>query len=392
MDFTVSPTIERTRAEFRSWLDRNLPDPKRWQQLHDRGPLPERIAFLKAWQRRLYDGGWVAVHWPSAYGGRDASLLEHLAVCEELVRADAPPLINGPSISIFGPTLLVFGTPAQKERYLPKLLSADEVWCLGFSEPNAGSDLASLRTRATREGDQWVVNGQKVWTTYANQADNCMFLVRTDPQAPPHKGISCLIVPLRTPGITVRPLREMTGDTDFNEVFLDSVRLPVDSVVGEVNKGWQVILTALGHERGTLLLVDYVRRQGDMARLLRRVRAGNGRGEATRRQQLAQLYIEVEIMKLHGFKVMSDLEQARPQSDVSVLKLYGSEMVQRLDDFALTLQGPYAQLWRGSAHVVDDGQWQYAWLMARAMTIASGTSEVQRNIIAQRLLGLPRGD
>lgn len=392
MDFTVSPTIERTRAEFRSWLDRNLPDPKRWQQLHDRGPLPERIAFLKAWQRRLYDGGWVAVHWPSAYGGRDASLLEHLAVCEELVRADAPPLINGPSISIFGPTLLVFGTPAQKERYLPKLLSADEVWCLGFSEPNAGSDLASLRTRATREGDQWVVNGQKVWTTYANQADNCMFLVRTDPQAPPHKGITCLIVPLRTPGITVRPLREMTGDTDFNEVFLDSVRLPVDSVVGEVNKGWQVILTALGHERGTLLLVDYVRRQGDMARLLRRVRAGNGRGEATRRQQLAQLYIEVEIMKLHGFKVMSDLEQARPQSDVSVLKLYGSEMVQRLDDFALTLQGPYAQLWRGSAHVVDDGQWQYAWLMARAMTIASGTSEVQRNIIAQRLLGLPRGD
>ncbi len=392
MDFTVSPIIERTRAEFRGWLDRNLPDLKRWQQLHDRGPLPERIAFLKAWQRRLYDGGWVAVHWPSAYGGRDASLLEHLAVCEELVRADAPPLINGPSISIFGPTLLVFGTPAQKQRYLPKLLSADEIWCLGFSEPNAGSDLASLRTRATRDGDQWVVNGQKVWTTYANQADNCMFLVRTDPQVPPHKGISCLIVPLRTPGITVRPLREMTGDTDFNEVFLDNVRLPVDSVVGEVNKGWQVILTALGHERGTLLLVDYVRRQGDMARLLRRVRAGNGRAEATRRQQLAQLYIEVEIMKLHGFKVMSDLEQARPQSDVSVLKLYGSEMVQRLDDFALTLQGPYAQLWRGSAHVVDDGQWQYAWLMARAMTIASGTSEVQRNIIAQRLLGLPRGD
>ena len=178
--------------------------------------------------------------------------------------ADAPPLINGPSISIFGPTLLVFGRPEQKQRYLPKLLSAEEVWCLGFSEPNAGSDLASLRTRAARDGDDWVLNGQKVWTTYANQADYCMFLVRTDQHAPQHRGISCIVVPLSTPGVTVRPLREMTGDTDFNEVFLDNARVPADSVVGEVNKGWQVILTALGHERGTLLLVDHVRRQADL--------------------------------------------------------------------------------------------------------------------------------
>ncbi len=390
MDFTLSPTIEQTRAEFRDWLGQHLPDPRQWQKLHDHGPVAERIAFLKDWQRVLYDGRWVAVHWPSAYGGRDASLLDHLAVHEELVRAQAPPLINGPSISIFGPTLLVFGTPAQKQRYLPKLLSAEEVWCLGFSEPNAGSDLASLRTRAARDGDEWVINGQKVWTTYANQADYCMFLVRTDPQAPQHKGISCLIVPLRTSGVTVRPLREITGDTDFNEVFLDNARVPADSVVGEVNKGWQVILTALGHERGTLLLVDHVRRQGDMARLVRLLRSGNVAADPIKRQQFAQFYIEVEIMKLHCFKVMSDLEQARPQSDVSVLKLYGSEMVQRLDDFGLALQGPFAQLWRGTPRVIDDGQWQHAWLMARAMTIASGTSEVQRNIIAQRLLGLPR--
>ncbi len=268
MDFTLSPKIEQTRAEFRAWLRSNLPDAQRWKQLHDQGPVRERIEFLKAWQHRLHDGRWVAVHFPSEYGGRDASLLEHLAVHEEMVRVAAPPLINGPSISIFGPTLLVFGRPEQKQRYLPKLLSAEEVWCLGFSEPNAGSDLASLRTRAARDGDDWVLNGQKVWTTYANQADYCMFLVRTDPNAPQHKGISCLIVPLRTPGVTVRPLREMTGDTDFNEVFLDNARVPANSVVGEVNKGWQVILTALGHERGTLLLVDHMRRQEDMARLL----------------------------------------------------------------------------------------------------------------------------
>jgi len=391
MDFTRSSKIEATRAEFRAWLGHNLPDRHRWAALQHVGPTKERIEFLKDWQRRLHDGRWVAVHWPSAYGGRDATLLEHLAIHEEMVRAATPPLINGPSISIFGPTLLVFGRPDQKERYLPKLLSADEVWCLGFSEPNAGSDLASLRTRATRDGDQWLVNGQKVWTTYANQADHCMFLVRTNTDVPQHKGISCLIIPLRTPGVTVRPLREITGDTDFNEVFLDNVRVPLDSVVGEVDKGWQVILTALGHERGTLLLVDHMRRQDDLARLRALVRWRAKTADRNVRQQVAQFAIEVEIMKLHCFKVMSDLEQGRPQSDVSVLKLYGSELVQRLDDFAMNLQGPYAQLWRDTPGAVDNGHWQYSWLMARAMTIASGTSEVQRNIIAERLLGLPRG-
>ncbi len=391
MDFTVSPTLELTRKEFRAWLANNLPDRNTWRRLRDHGPVAERIAFLKDWQGRLYEAGWIAMHWPREYGGRDASLLDHLVVHEELVRADAPPLINGPSISIFGPTLLVFGRPDQKQRYLPKLLSAEEVWCLGFSEPNAGSDLASLRTRATRDGDALVLNGQKVWTTYANQADYCMFLVRTDPTAPQHKGLSCLIVPLRTPGITVRPLREITGDTDFNEVFLDNARVPADSVVGEVNKGWQVILTALGHERGTLLLVDHVRRQADMARLRELIGRRDKTSDRRTRQQFAQFHIEVEVMKLHCFKVMTDLEQGRPQSDVSILKLYGSELAQRLEEFALSVQGPYAQLWRGARRVMDDGQWQYGWLMARAFTIASGTSEVQRNIIAQRLLGLPRG-
>ncbi len=391
MDFTLSPAVERTRVEFRTWLRDNLPDLDRWKRMREDGQTPERIEFLKRWQGRLDQERWVAVHWPAEYGGRDGSLLEHLAVHQELVRAAAPPLINGPSISIFGPTLLVYGRPEQKQRYLPKLLSAEEVWCLGFSEPNAGSDLASLRTRADRDGDAWILNGQKVWTTYANRADYCMFLVRTDLHAPQHKGISCLIVPLRTPGVTVRPLREITGDTDFNEVFLDNARVPADNVVGDVNKGWSVILTALGHERGTLLLVDHMRRQDDMTRLRALIRSRARGDDRVTRQQFAQFHIEVGIMGLHCFKAMSDLEQGRPQNDVSILKLYGSELVQRLDDFALTLQGPYAQLWRGTPHVMDEGEWQFKWLMARAMTIASGTSEVQRNIIAQRMLGLPRG-
>jgi len=390
MDFTASKGAEKTRAEFRLWLRDHLPSHERWEGLREHGPTVARVSFLKDWQRRLYDDRWVAVHLPSAYGGRDASLVDHLVIHEELIRAAAPPLINGPSISILAPTLLVFGREDQKRRYLPRLLSAEDVWCLGFSEPNAGSDLASLRSRAERDGDHWSVNGQKVWTTYANQADYGLFLVRTHAGVASHKGISCLIVALQTAGVTVRPLREITGETDFNEVFLDNVQVPVDQVVGEIDDGWRVLLTALGHERGTLLLVDHVRRQADLARLKGILRERRRIDDPVARQQYAQLHIDVAVMGLHCAKARSDLEQGRPQSDVSILKLFGSEMVQRLDDFGLAVQGTYAQLWRGARGVCDDGYWQHAWLMARAMTIASGTSEVQRNIIAQRLLGLPR--
>ncbi len=393
MNFSPSRSVEKIRSEFRDWLRSNLPERARWQQLREHGqhgPTAERVAFLREWQRRLYADRWVAVHFPREYGGRDAGLVEHIVIHEELTRAEAPPLINGPAISILAPTLLTFGSGEQKRRYLPRLLSAEDVWCLGFSEPNAGSDLASLRTRAERDGDDWVLSGQKVWTTYANQSDYGMFLVRTDAQAPPHKGISCLLVSLRTPGIEVRPLREITGETDFNEVFLDQARVPSDSIVGAINDGWRVILTALGHERGTLLLVDHVRRQADLSRLQGILKQRGGEKDRRARQQFAQFYVEVAVMGLHCAKVRSDLEQGRPPQDVSILKLFGSEMVQRLDDFGLAAQGPYAQLWRGAPRVYDDGHWQHAWLMARAMTIASGTSEVQRNIIAQRLLGLPR--
>jgi alkylation response protein AidB-like acyl-CoA dehydrogenase len=392
MNFTPSPSLDRTRREFRAWLESNLPDHKEWQRLRNDGESANRVAFLKAWQRRLHDSRWIAVHWPAAYGGRDLSLLDHLVVSEEMLRADAPPLINGHSVSISGPTLLTFGTPEQKARYLPKLLSADEIWCLGFSEPNAGSDLGSLRTRAERDGDDFVVSGQKVWTTYANDSEFGLFLVRTDPSVPNHQGISCLIVSLRSPGVTIRPLRELTGDKDFNEVFLEQVRVPVQNLVGEINRGWQVILAALGHERGTLLLLDRVRLRRRIERLLAMARQSPAFDESDGRlrQQIAQSYVEVEILRLHCLKAMSELEQRRPPADVSILKLFGSELTQRLDEFALALQGPYAQIWRGT-RAVGDGEWQDDWLMARAATIASGTSEIQRNTIAQRLLGLPRG-
>lgn len=391
MDFEPVPSLEATRSEFRQWLRAHQDSCRRWQALRHSPEASARIEFLRQWQRTLQGDRWVAVHFPEEVGGRSASLLDHLVVQQELARADAPPLINGAAVSIFAPTLLVFGTEEQRRRYLPPLLRADELWCLGFSEPNAGSDLASLRTRAERVGDVFVVRGQKVWTTYANQADFGLFLVRTDPQAAPHKGISCLILPMRSPGITVRPLREITGDTDFNEVFLENVSVPVTNLVGELNRGWEVILTALGHERGTLLLVDHVRRKVELEELRGWLRTNKKADDLLIRQQFAAFWTEITIMGLHGLALVSDLQHGRTPTDVSVLKLYGSELAQRFLDFAVTVQGPYAQLWRGENRSIREGAWQHAWLMARAMTIASGTSEIQRNIIAQRLLGLPRG-
>jgi alkylation response protein AidB-like acyl-CoA dehydrogenase len=390
MHFAPDAAAERLRAEFRRWLATNLP-PRREPPTAERALDPEWIAYLKAWQARLARDRWVAVHWPADCGGRGLGLASHLVVVEELTRADAPPLINGPSISIFGPTLLVHGTAEQRRRYLPKLLSAEEVWCLGFSEPGAGSDLAALRTRAERDGDRWRVSGQKVWTSYAAAADLGFFLVRTHPDAPNHKGISCLILDMRSPGITVRPLRQITGETEFAEVFLEAAAVPAANLVGELNGGWQVILAALGHERGTLLVIERIRRQQAIERLRAVARAQGSGADPLWRDRLAAAWIEVEIVRLLSLRLLTELDRGTPTADTSVLKLFSSESAQRLAEVALGIQGPYAQLVHGSPRVCDAGHWQHDWLMSRAFTIASGTSEVQRNIIAQRLLGLPRG-
>ncbi|MGH7821971.1 MAG: acyl-CoA dehydrogenase family protein, partial [Candidatus Binatia bacterium] len=239
MDFTPSPHIEHVRAEFRSWLEKNLP--QSWRGLHPFDGLPEaeRISNLRAWQRRLHEGRWLMIHWPESVGGRGLTMLEHLVVQEELLRAEAPPLINAASLSIVAPTLLSFASDEQKERYLQRLLSAEEVWCIGFSEPGAGSDLGSVRTRAERRGDVYVLNGQKVWTTYAHVADWGFFLVRTNPDLPKHKGLTTLLLDMKSPGITIRPLVEMTGDVDFNETFLDNVEVPLGNAVGGEDQGWK---------------------------------------------------------------------------------------------------------------------------------------------------------
>lgn len=396
MDFRPSTTVEKLRAEFRAWLEDHLPLEWRGEAALDALPAERRIEVLREWQRRLHEGRWLVVHWPEEWGGRGLSILDHLTIQEELFRAEAPPLINGSSLSIVGPTLLSFATEEQKRRYLPKFLTAEEVWCLGFSEPGAGSDLASLRTRADRDGDFYVLNGQKVWTTYAHVAAFGLFLVRTDPTAPKHKGISAIILDMRSPGVTVRPLRELTGDVDFNEVFLENVRVPAGNVIGGEHRGWPVILASLGHERGTLNVVDRVKLQRHLERIIELARHTRPYGQPARedpvlRQRIAQSWIEMEIVRLFSIRILSDLERGRPTPDASVIKLFSSEAAQRMYDLAMELEGPYARLARGSKRSLDDGEWQHHRLLSFARTIAAGTSEIQRNIIAERILGLPRG-
>ncbi len=390
MDFFPNSAHEALRADARRWIAANRPP-------HREPPPPERaldldwIGYLKGWQAKLAGERWLAVHWPEDCGGRGLGLDAHLVVMEEFTRAEVPPIINGPAMSIFGPTLLMFGTAVQRRRYLPRLLSAEDVWCLGFSEPGAGSDLASLRTRAERQDDTWRLSGQKVWTSYAAAADLGFFLCRTDADAPNHKGISCIVLDMHGPGISVRPLRQITGDCEFTEVFLDGAAAPLENLVGEINRGWEVILAALGHERCTLLVVDGIRMERVVDDLIRLAREVGIAHEPVWRDRLASAWIDARLVRLLATRLLAELESGRPSPATSVLKLVSSESGQRLSELGLALEGVYAQLWRASPWVRGGGRRQHAWLMSRATTIASGTSEVQRNIIAERILHLPRG-
>ena len=385
MDFSYSDHEQAFRAELRAWLAANVP----------REPMPATLeaeaAFLTAWQRRLYEAGWVAVHWPREQGGRGASLTETAIYQEEMARARAPQVMNRVGINNVGPTLIAHGTEAQRRRYLPGILSGDEIWCQLYSEPNAGSDLASLRCRADRQGDHFIVSGQKVWTSYAQFADWGILLARTDPASRGGKGISFLIVDMRSPGITVRPLRQMTGSDEFNEVFLDAVRVPAVNLVGELHQGWAIAQTTLSHERGTSPRQLVVHRML-LADLLALARQTGAAADPLIRQQLAQAIIEVEMTRLHNWRTLTQLRRTgTPGPESSLVKLFWSEMSQRLHDTAMQVLGVHGQHWPGEPRAVARGRWLRSFLYYRAATIFAGTSEVQRNIIAQRVLGLPRG-
>jgi alkylation response protein AidB-like acyl-CoA dehydrogenase len=394
MDLRFSSAEEAFRAELQRWLAAHRPPDA--EAAEDFASLADEVAYLIAWQRRLHEGGWVGVHWPREYGGRGATVLENYIFQEEMARAKAPEIINRIGVNLVGPTLIAHGTEQQKSRYLPKILSAEEIWCQLFSEPNAGSDLTSLRCRAEREGDIFRVDGQKVWTSYAQFARWGILLARTDPGSPKSKGISFLILDMQSPGVTVRPLRQMTGSEEFNEVFFENVRVPVENLVGDLNRGWEIAQTTLSHERGTSARQLVVHRMllDDLTRLARsrEVRGARASDDALLRQRLAQAVIEVELLKLHNWRTLTNLlRHGKPGPESSLVKLFWSEMSQRLHDAAMEVLGTDAQLVTGDGRAVARGKWARSYLYYRSGTIFAGTSEIQRNIIAERVLGLPRG-
>jgi len=396
MDFSFSPEEEHFRQELREWLKNNLPTG--WGTAAAKAPKGQaRLEFLRNWQRRLHAGGYLGLSWPKEYGGRGASMIELAIFNEEMAKAEAPGPLNVLGLSMAGPTIIVHGTEEQKKRYLPKILNCEEIWCQGFSEPGSGSDVASIRTRAELKGDEFIVNGQKVWTSLAHIADWCMLLVRTDPDAPKHRGISYILVDMKSPGVTVRPLRQMTGESEFNEVFFEDVRVPRANLVGELNNGWGVALTTLMNERGTASFGTQARFRIIYDNLVTLAKKSTVDGQPAAhdpqiRQQLAQHLIDVEILKYNCFRNFTRLLRGgTPGPEGSILKLWWSELNQRMQDTAMTLQGPYGQLLRESPWVVESGRWQYNFLRALANTIEAGTSEIQRNIIAERVLQMPKG-
>ena len=391
MDFRLSAAEARFQREVREWLVANLPPGWGTPAFAKPEDPADKVRFARWWQGRLHEGGWSGLHWPREYGGRGATPIEQLLFAEEYTRVGAPSMIDiGVGPALVGPTLIHHGTEAQKQRFLRKILTGDEVWCQGFSEPNAGSDLAACRTRAEVHGDFFHVTGQKIWTSYARFADWCILVVRTDVHAPKHKGLSFLLADMKSPGITIRPLVEMTGVAWFNEVFFDDVRVPREHMVGELNQGWQIAITTLAHERGGS--APHARLAGEMHDVLDLARRLGTASDRRWRQRLAQSFIETEILRLLAYKQVTDLmREGHPGPEGSYLKLVWSELDMRMKELAIELEGPYAALDRGAPPAVDAGRWQYEYLWSRAASIYAGTSEVQRNIIAQRVLGLPRG-
>jgi alkylation response protein AidB-like acyl-CoA dehydrogenase len=394
MDLSFSESEESFRSELRSWLRDNLPSAWR-EEAPDFATFDKEVAFLLDWQRRLAAGGWVGVHWPQAYGGRGATTVENYILQEELARARAPEVIGRIGVNLVGPTLIAHGTEEQKQRHLRRILHAEELWCQLFSEPNAGSDLAALRCRAERRGDELIVNGQKVWTSYAQYADWGILLARTEPEAPKTKGISFLIVDMHSPGVQVRPLRQMTGSEEFNEVFLEEVRVPAANLVGKLNEGWSIAQTTLSHERGTSPRQFVVHRilLNELLSLSRATgRSGRpASADPVIRQRLAQSFIEVELTKLHNWRTLTQLRrQGKPGPESSLVKLFWSEMSQRLHDTAMDVLGTAGQLVAGEPRAPGRGRWPRSYMYYRSASIFAGTNEIQRNIIAQRVLGLPK--
>jgi len=382
MDFTYPAEAEEFRKEFRTWLDEEYTDEFRADGLGFSMEMDEeRLAAMRAWNRKLADARFAAISWPEEYGGRGAGIMEQIVFAEEMHRSGAPGTLNPLGLSNIAPAIIEFGTDEQKEQFLPRMLRGDDIWCQGFSEPNSGSDLASLQCRAELDGDHFVINGQKTWNTLGHLANWCELLVRTDPDAPKHRGISCLLVDMTLPGVEVRPLITITGEKEFNEIFFTDVRVPVEALLGPLHDGWRVAMTTLAYERGTVANL-HLGLRGKIQRLIDDAAEVGALDDPVKRQALAAVYREGELLKLVSERAIAGAMHGRPMGpEGSIAKLVWSEAEQHVGEVAGDVLGADA----------NTGSWGRDRVYMRALTIAGGTTQVNKNILALRILGLPRG-
>jgi len=413
MDLSYPPEDEAFRSEVRAWLEDNLPDG--WGAPGFQMTAEERAKFDKEWTPKLADGGWICASWPREYGGRGLSIMESVVLNEEFARLNAPMRADFFGDTLVGPTILQWGTEEQKQFFLPKILRGEITWCQGFSEPEAGSDLASLKTRAELDGDEWVINGQKVWTTQAQYADYIFVLCRTDPDAPQHKGISYLLMPMRQEGIEVRPIAQVDGSAEFNEVFFTNARCPRDAVVGGVNNGWQIAMTTLGFERGTSATTGYRRFQKELDHIIELARRSGKLSNPLIRQRLALAWSKVKIMQINGLRTLTaTLNKDNLAAGLGATnKMFWSEYHREVMELAIDILGMEGQILTGGGAGDGDGghtdeefvpgvgrrhprhsypvsALQTGFLFSRSETIWGGTAQIQRNIVAERILGLPK--
>jgi alkylation response protein AidB-like acyl-CoA dehydrogenase len=389
MDLGFTPEEEAFRNEVRTWLAANLPS--EWRQGGKGGYREDEDTQLQRdWQRRLYEGGWLKLGWPKEAGGRGATPVMQAIYQEELASAGAPGILGRLGVTLLAPTLVAHGTPWQKEAYVEKILSGELIFCQGFSEPDAGSDLAGLRTRAERRDGKWVLSGQKTWSSGAHYSDRSFLLARTDNAAEAHRGIGFFLVDMRQPGVEVRRIKQMTGGGEFGEIFLSGAEVEERDLVGATGDGWKIAMTVFGFERGGL--AQAARFERAVTELASLARDRGTAADPTTRQKIAQAQIEAHVFRLIGLRNLTKAQHGHaPGPEASVVKLFWSEMDKRLQDTAIGVEGMYGALAPESALAIEDGRWQYGWMWAQAETIYAGSSEIQRNIIAERVLGLPRG-
>ena len=389
MDLHFSPEDEAFRDEVRTWLEENLSGP--FAHLRSQGNPNEDLGLieaLRAWERRLGEGRWLGLGYPKAVGGRDLPLFQQVIFNEEYVRAKGPWRLGHIGETLLGPTVVHFGTEAQKGEFLPPILAGDVLWCQGYSEPEAGSDLANVKTKATLEGDHYVLQGQKIWTSHAAWSDWCFVVARTDPDSHRHKGLSYVLVPMKQAGIDIRPIEQMTGTSEFSEVFFDGAKASKDHVIGGVGNGWRVALGTLAFERGASTLGQQLGFEEELRQLIAIAKENGAAKDPILRDRLAQAHIEVKIMRLSALRTLSNSEQLSRAGMTS--KLYWASWHRRMGELAMEVLGHSAEYVEESPYHLSE--WQHLFLFSRSSTIYAGSNQIQRNIIAQRALGLPRGD